>query len=637
MYMHLIRKRLKLSCFTLTVALIGAGLALAQVQFSEAPMLAERVAAGELPPVNERLPVNPLVVEPHERIGQYGGTLRTGMLGSIRLELFHLTGYDSLVRWTPDFSGEVIPNVAESFEVSEDGREFTFRLREGMRWSDGHPFTADDILFWYEHVVMNTALTPVPPIWLAPRGEPLAVEKLDDYTVVFRFASANGLFLKHLASHLGHVVTSHPRHYLEQFHAEFNQETLDWLVREAGFTEWAQLFLHKADRTVNHELPTLNAWRLVSPGGAVTQLTLERNPFYWKVDPKGNQLPYIDRVVFPVFETVETLLLQALAGNLDFQWLHVTTLDNKPVFFDNAERGDYRFFELIPAWSTATTIKLNLNHQDPVKREVFNNKDFRIGLSHAINRQEIVDLIHLGQSKPWQDAPREGSAFFDEAFAKQFIEYDPELANKYLDRVLPERDAQGFRLLPDGRRMTITFEIPVGALLQINTLEVVKDHWAAVGVELLIHTMETSLFTVRMNGNEWDATAHTGGGAMGANVLLDPRNFFPWSIHPSSFAPLWTHWYNRDPRGEEPPEEVKRQMSLYDQIMATTDPDQQKALMKELLEIAKEQFYVIGISLQPNLFGIARNNLHNIPDSMARTVFFRDPGPTNPEQWFFGD
>lgn len=627
----------KIALHLFFVPFLLMGHVVAQSSHAEAPMLNERVAAGELPPVEERLPNNPLLIEPHEHIGQYGGTWRTGLVGSGRGELFSHTGYDSIVRWTPDYSG-VIPNVAESFEANEDAREFTFTLREGMRWSDGEPFTADDILFWYEHVVMNTALTPVPPIWLVSGGEPVVVEKIDEYTVVFRFSSPSGFFIQHLASHQGHDVTSHPRHYLEQFHAAFNEDDLDELVRQEEFAEWTELFLNRADRTVNHELPTLNAWHLTSPGGAVTQLTLERNPYYWKVDPEGNQLPYIDRVVYSVFEDPETLLLQALSGQIDLQMAQVNTPANRPVFFDNAERGDYRFFELVPAWSTATSVMLNLNHQDPVKREIFNNKDFRIGLSHAIDRQEIIDLIYLGLSEPWQDAPREGSAFYNEEFATQYLEHDPDLANTYLDQAgYAERDAQGFRLGPDGERITITFEIPAIRRENIDTLEVIEQHWEAVGIETFIRTMDSSLFWVRMEGNEYDATAWTGGGARGANLFLDPKSFFPWRIQASHFAPLWTHWYNRDPRGEEPPDMVRQQMDLYDQMLATANPDQQDILMRELLEIAKDQFYVIGISLQPDSYGIAKNNLRNIPDSMARTVFFRDPGPTRPEQYFFGN
>ena len=178
-------------------ALVLAGVSWAQT-YQEAPQLAERVAAGDLPPVEERLPASPMEVPVLESIGTYGGDLDVALVGGGGLShLFRYHSYEPLVRWTPDWEG-VIPNVASSWEVNDEATAFTFGLREGMKWSDGEPFTADDIMFWYEDVLMNNELTPSVPTWLTSGDEPVVVTKVDDYTVTFTFAAPQGLFLPNL-------------------------------------------------------------------------------------------------------------------------------------------------------------------------------------------------------------------------------------------------------------------------------------------------------------------------------------------------------------------------------------------------------------------------------------------------------
>ena len=129
-------------------------------------MLADMVEAGTLPPVDERLPKNPLVVEPLEQVGKYSDVdhiCNTSPYVDSRL------GCDPFVCYARDAS-TIEPNLAEKWEVSDDGKEFTFYLREGVRWSDGEPFTADDIMFWYEDILLNTEMTPTFPKWLSPGG-----------------------------------------------------------------------------------------------------------------------------------------------------------------------------------------------------------------------------------------------------------------------------------------------------------------------------------------------------------------------------------------------------------------------------------------------------------------------------------
>lgn len=624
--------------------------AAAEVDLSakEAPGLAEMVAAGTLPPLEERIPTNPLVITPFESLGQYGGTWRSGLRGGQDTAwLTRILGYDYLVSWDPEWT-QVIPNLAESFEANADATEYTFKLREGTKWSDGVPFTADDIVFWYEATIADEEYVATHPVgtWMMGGGEPPVVEKVDDYTVKFTFAGPNGLFLQRLATPSGATVTRTPAHYCSQFHAAYTDD-LDAAIAEAQATDWVNLFELKCGEVpgtpynslwYNADLPTLYAWDITVPyDGNSTQVVAERNPYYWKVDTEGRQLPYIDRLVAEIGDDVQVLVLRAMNGEIDMQDRHIAALDNKAVFADNMESGDYKFFDTIPSSMNTNAIALNLTHKDPVKREIFQNKDFRIALSHAINRQEIIDVVYVGQGEPFQLAPRPTSPFYNERLAKQYTEYDPDLANEILDGIYPDKNAEGIRLGPDGNPIAFNVEVDATQLDRINVLELVSGYWAAVGIQANVVSEDRSLLYTRKNGNEHDAAVWGGDG--GLDVVLEPRWYFPFSDE-SWFAEAWVTWYN-NPSGvgalaapEEPPAETKRQMELYDQIKASGDPAEQEALMNEILEIAADQFYAIGISLNPPGYGIVKNNFHNVPSPHPNAWLYPQPGPLTPAQFW---
>jgi peptide/nickel transport system substrate-binding protein len=365
-----------------------------------------------------------------------------------------------------------------------------------------------------------------------------------------------------------------------------------------------------------------------------TQVTAVRNPYYWKVDPEGNQYPYIDNVQFFVGE-VETLVLRALNGDISFQDRHIASLANKAVFFDSQEAGGYHFFETIPSSMNTTVIALNLTHLDPVKREIFQNKEFRIGLSHAIDRQALIDLIYVGQGEPYQLAPRPTSPFYHEQLARQYTEYDVDLANQHLDAAgYTESDADGFRLGPDGNRISFTIDTTAALNSEAaDLLEQVIGYWADVGVEAQLNVIDRTLLYERKAANQQDSVIWGGDG--GLDVILEPRWYFPYS-NESNYAEAWQYWYNNpdDPRAEEPSAAAQRQMELYDEIKATADPDRQAELMNEILDIAAEEFYAIGINLTPPGYGIQKNNFFNVPASFPGAWLYPNPAPVNTFQFF---
>ncbi len=612
--------------------------------YGEAPTLAALVEAGELPPVEERLPVDPLVISPVERIGDYGGEWRSAMVGGLdHIWMIRLMAYENLVRFTPDWSG-VMANVAASFSANAEATEFIFELRENLRWSDGAPFTADDVMFWYDDVLMNEDLTPTVPTWLISGGEPLTVEKVDDYTVRFAFTTPNGLFLQNLASILGCAPTSYPRHYLEPFHINY-AEDIDALIAESGASDWVELFQSKGGVEPcfwtntsfwqTTEIPTMHAWRLTTTyGGGTGRVVAERNPYYFKVDPEGNQLPYIDRMIFDQLEDSETLLLQVLNGDIDMMARHFNSTANRPIVFDNREQGDYYTYGIIGEGANMTALAINLTHLDPVKREIFQNKDFRIGLSHAINRQEIIDIVYLGQGEPRQIAPNPDSPFYDEEFAYQYTEYSVDLANEYLDKAgYSERDDEGYRLGADGERISIIVE--AGDLFGRgwpDVLELIQGYWEAVGIDMGIRIIDRSLLVTRKINSEHDATIW--GASGGLDVFLTPIWYFPSDPVESAYAPLWTKWYFDPETGEEPPEIIQQQMRLFDQIKGTGDLELQSELMTELLAIARDQFYVIGINSITPGYGIAKNYFRNVPELSVGSWKFPWPAPIDTTLFF---
>lgn len=602
-------------------------------KYREAPMLSDLVDKGQLPPVSERLPAEPMVVKPSERIGQYGGVWRTTIMGAADNPWFFRTvNGERLLSWTPDWSG-VRENIVSEYEVLNEGRTYVLKLRRGIKWSDGKPVTSDDIMFWYEDVLLNADLLPVIPAWLRPGGEVVKVTKVDERTVRFDFAVPNGLFLKRLAagdpafSEISNGNMILPAHYLKKFHIKYNKDWVESETKRRGMQSWTELWKWAVTCWLNPELPTLNPWIVKVPLGEGTEVVFERNPFYWKIDPEGNQLPYLDRVVFEVHNDVNSMVVKALNGEIDMQDRHIATNVNKPVFAENMERGNYRFFEVRRAESNAAVIALNLTHKDPILRRIFQDKRFRIALSLGINRKQIIDAVYVGQSEPWQVAPLPETPYYNERLAKQYTEYDPEEASSILDEMgLSERDAKGVRLRPDGKPLIINIEFPAAGPAEgwPDICELVAQQWRQIGVGVNCRMEDRSLFYQRKEANEHDATIWVGdGGAYDA--ILMPRWYFPFDGE-SNFALPWATWFNSNGEaGEEPPEAAKRQMELYRRLEQTVDEDEQTRIFQEILDIAAEEFWVMGIAKFPPGYGIVRNDFHNVPEVMWGSAVFNNP------------
>lgn len=616
----------------LALGTISAGAA----DFNEAPTLAALSADGKLPPVAERLPASPLTVEPLEEIGKYGGTWRSALKGSFDVGWLRRTlAYDPLVAFSLEWNA-VVPNVAESFEANNDGTEFTFTLREGHKWSDGSPFTAHDIVFAFDYMTSEEYFDQVPA-----HIRTVSAEAIDDLTVKLTLPEPNGLFLQRMASVDGMQPLVYQREYCSQFHIDHNPDA-DKQAKDAGLTGWAEALYEACDLDnwgdVNR--PTLLAWQPTSPyDGLAPQITFERNPYYFKVDTAGNQLPYLDGLSMTQTSSTEDIVLKALNGEIDFMNRHIATLTNKPLFFDGQADGNYSLYETVESQMNTTTIQLNQNSENPVLNELFNQKDFRIALSHAIDRQEIIDVLFVGQGEPWQAAPRPESRWFHERLAKQYTEYDVAKADELLDGLgLAERDGDGFRLGPDGNRLTFRLDVTTDfAPYFPDVAELVKTYWAAVGVDLDVRTNERSFVYETIQANKHDVHFWTGDGGLG-DAILDPRYYLPVNIE-SLYALRWAKSFYEPsaPDAQEPPAAVKRQQELYGELQKSADPDVQDQLLTEILDIAADEFRVIGISLPPNGYGIASNDFGNVPNLQPQAWVYPTPGPMGVSQLYKKD
>lgn len=607
----------------------------------EAPDLAQRAKSGDLPQLTERLPAQPLVVTPTQSSGNYGGTWHSTMLGpSDSTWLDRAVGYEYLLRWKPDTVthsiDDIVPNVAESYESNAEKTQYTFHLRDGMKWSDGQPFNAGDIVFAVNNVYLNDKLFPATPLGLLSDGQPPKVKKVDDKTVTFTFVKPSPLFPLWLASKNSGInqIAGYPMHYLKQFHKDFNPD-VEKLSKKAKVSDWIELFSSKTDYWANHELPRLHAWLPTADLGSGTNFTLNRNPYYWKTDPSGRQLPYIDTMDIALITDIQTMTLRAEHGDIDMYDRLINTLEAKPVLASSRDTGQYGFFDLNTSTMNTCIISLNLTHKDPVKRKMFQNRDFRIGLSYALNRPEIIKTVYKGLGTPWQAAPRKGSKYYDEALGTQYTKFSLDLANQYLDKAGFRRQGNGPRIGPDGKPIAFTVEIATRdyGFDWPSTMELVTGYWKAVGIQLHVRSEDVDLLYTRKDANQHDAVVWLGD-VGGLDPHLDPRYLFP-NNHESNYAELWQVWYTSlGKEGERPPAAPRKQMSLYTQFTQEVDEQKQARLMGQIMSISRQQFYTIGVAQPTGRYGIEKNNFKSVLNGYLEGSNYPNPGPTNPEQYY---
>ncbi len=592
----------------------------------EAPMFAEQVAAGTLPPLEERLPANPLVVEPYESLGEYGGTWKIGVLSPRAAYMNARTVTESFAMWDRTGS-EPVPDVAESWDISEDGTTYTFYLREGMKWSDGEPFTSADVLFWFNDIIMNTEYTPAAPDWLKINGEVAEVSAPDDYTVVFKFASPYALFLPNLAFR-GTSMFDFPKHYISQFHPAYVDEAeLTAKVTDLGYETWNTAVLDLAF-TTNPDLPRISAW-VNTTANPETSAVFVRNPYYWKVDTAGRQLPYVDNMEVAIYQDREVMVLAAMNGEINYEAQVIAPTDF-PVLSENEERGGYTMYRY--PRPVPMVVFFNMDSSDPVFGPLIKDFRFREALSIGVDRNDINDSAFLGLGEINQAMPPAADPYALPELRTLYTEYDPEKANQLLDEMgLDQRDSEGFRLTADGQRVSFTMPVLGGQGVADRAYEILAEYWRDLGLEVAVNFMPSQNWVAMVRAGE-----HLVAGYLSATIqwVVDPIWFVP-TADTAYYAPLTGLYYaTNGEQGVEPEGKLLELQQLFDQMKAATDPAEQKRLGQEIVRINAENLFKVGYveGFQPVL---ADSNFHNIPHEYGLEdyrLYF--PRYMQPEQWW---
>src|SRR6188474_2362667 len=620
--------------------------------FKEAPQLAEQVKAGKLPPVAERVGQDPLVIKPLHEIGKYGGTWRGGFTGPADFWNGYrcCSGPDHLLFW--DYTGNTAtPNIAKGYEMQDGGRALVLHLRRGMKWSDGRPFTADDLVFWFEDIYRNKDLVPTPSAAMAINGKQGEVQKIDTYTVKFKFPDPYYLLPDVLAGStpLGGLAQQGlvgmggyaPAHYLKQFHPKYvGKDEMDKKVKDAKYDNWVRLFLFKNDWALNPDLPVLSPWKTVTPSNTPTW-TLERNPYSVFVDTAGNQLPYIDKVVLTLAENLEVINLRAIAGEYDFQARHLD-LGKLPVFLENQQKGGYKLHLDPGDYGGDMIIKFNLSYEaDPEIAKWMNTADFRRALSLGIDRDQINETFWLGTGTPSSVVPVDSNKYNPgPEYRKLWATLDVKKANEMLDKIgLAKKDAEGYRLRTDGKgRLRIEIMTLGGQFLQFTQIsEMIREQWKKIGIDLNVQEVERSLALKRTAANEQQLGAWNNDGS--EHLFTFPNHVFPFDIAAvATSGPLYGRWFQSGgTQGKEPPPRMRELMEKWKKAFGVPEKERIQ-LGKEVWKIAAEEVYIIGvIGMGPASMGVrvVKTNMGNIPSRQYNSPDGKTPTISRPVTFFW--
>jgi peptide/nickel transport system substrate-binding protein len=619
--------------------------------FSESPEFAALVSAGKLPEVAARIGQDPLVIKPVRDIGKYGGTLRRGFFGvgdSVNASRF-CAGPDNLLYWDFKFQ-KVVPNIARDFEMSADSKVLTLHLRRGMRWSDGTPFTADDILFWRTDMSLHKDIGR--STVLRPGGKDVTVRKLDDFTVEFVSPTSYPLLPALMAGYtdVGGLATNGanggggyaPKHYLSKFHPAYtSQAQVDKLAAEAGFTGWASMFKDRSSWHLNPDLPVLTPWVVSQPINK-PPWTFKANPYSIWVDTEGNQLPYIHTISMANAESTEVISLRAAAGEYDFQDRHLGVA-SLTVLIENQERGQYTVHRA-PMTELDFGVRLNLAYdKEKDLGDLIRNVDFRRALSLGIDREQINAGFFLDTSTPTATMAADDSKYFPgEEWRTKWATHDPEMANTLLDRIgLTAKDGDGYRLRPNGNgRIRLDYQ-SVKAFNDFPGIgEMIRGHWQEIGIDLNVQTVESNLLIERTLGNSLMLSGHQVGTD---DPFLRPDTLLPTvtNNYPGMIGIPYARWFaSGGTDGVEPPESMrllKDAMEMYRQGL-TAPEEERTRLGQELFKMHADQVWSIGVvGFGLGVYGIyvASKKLGNVPARISNTLHQKTPSDAFPMTFYY--
>jgi peptide/nickel transport system substrate-binding protein len=607
---------------------------------SEPDFLRPLIDAETLPDMAGRLPRVPRVVNMAalgRTPGKYGGVVRSIIGGQKDIRLMTICGYARLVGY--DEKLDIHADILESFEAVED-RIFTFKIREGHRWSDGSYLTAEDFRYCWDDVILDKELRRGGlPRDLLVGGKPPTFEVVNTHTIRYTWDGPNPDFLPALAAPQPLVIVM-PSAYMKQFHRKYQDEfRLSSLMKEYRVKKWTDLHIKmsRSYRPENPDLPTLDPWRNRTAPPA-EQFVFERNPYFHRVDENGLQLPYVDQVILNVSSS-EIISAKTGAGESDLQ-------------FNGIDFGDYAFLKdsekrypvKVSLWKRTQGSRVNLlpnlNCGDDVWRPLLRDVRVRRALSLAIDRSEINKAVFYGLASESADTVLPDSPLFRPEYKAAWSAHDPAQANALLDAAgLDKRDEDGLRLLPDGRTAQITVETAGESTLETDVLELITDHWLAVGISLFIKTSQRDVFRSRAMGGTIMMSMWSGLDNGVPTADMNPSELAPTADEQLQW-PVWGMYFLSKGMKGRPPDvpEAKALVELLGQWRQTGDMTARAGIWHKMLDIYTQQVFSIGIVNATHQPMLRSSHLRNVPD---KGLFGFQPtsylGVYMPDSFWYGE
>ncbi|MFZ1813194.1 MAG: ABC transporter substrate-binding protein [Rhizobiaceae bacterium] len=604
-----------------------------------------------LPPLAERLPEDALVVAPYDSIGKYGGTLDAlSNATEAGTSDFMSTRHVNLVRYSDDLQ-TIVPNVAKSWKWNDDYTELTFTLRKGHKWSDGQPFTAEDVKFWYDNLALDPKVFEKPKDYVLVGGERMQVEVVDAQTVMFKLPAPKPGLLAHFATHYGQGFQA--KHFLGQFHPAINADAdknaqalgfadgYDAIKAYYGNSDWmdtATPMLNSPDKVANLPLaaaPTLESHIVIKETTEGRHFVA--NPYFHMVDTAGNQLPYINEMDELFANDQQVRLLKLVNGEVDYKAQSLQLAD-APLLLENQEKGGYTI-QLKPKIAMHA-ISFNVTSEDAEKRAVFGDLRFRQAMSVALNREEINNVAYFGEGTIQQYTGFSPVPEYIDPKWKTFAtEFDPESAKKLLDEVgVVDKDGDGNRDLPSGAPLVLNLQFATQGIAG-QVVELIGQHWANVGIKTTVKEVTPDEYRSAQSSNQLDVGLWEKGQPLGIilgnNELWVPpfENYF---AHRSGM--LWAEWVDsKGEKGVEPPAYVKKLIEDINKFQSTpSGTDEFKALAASLVDNMTGSLLFIGTALTPDPI-YHRNALKNFPEFKTASYEYYRTYPYRPAQWYLDE
>jgi peptide/nickel transport system substrate-binding protein len=600
----------------LLAAVIGRAEKADAQTYIETPVLEARVAAGDLPPIAERLPTVPRVIamDGKKRVaGRHGGRWRMLIHRSKDVKMFSVYGYTRLVTYNEAL--DLVPDILADM-IAEDERVYTLKLREGHKWSDGHPFTSEDFRYYWEDVANNEELSPSgPPRSLRVRNELPVVEIIDETTVRYSWSQPNPTFIPSLAG-AAPLFIYRPAHYLKQFHARYKEKKKKLsALSERRLRNWAAEHNNKDNQYKfdNPDLPTLQPWINTTKPPATRFVGL-RNPYFHRVDPNGRQLPYLDEITMTVADS-KLIPAKVGSGEVDLQARSLNFSD-----YTFLKEGEERHNYTVRLWRTAGGARLalypNLNVKDEGWRGLFRDVRFRRALSMAINRHEINQAMYYGLGIEGNNTVLPDSPLFEPRYRDEWARYDVDAAKRLLDQIgLTDFDDDEFRLFPDGRRLEIIVETAGEDTEQSDVLELVRDAWAEIGIKVYTKPSQREVFRNRIYAGESQMSIWAGYENAMPTANMSPGEFAPTRQTGLQWSKWGQHYETSGMAGEAPELPAARQLlELHEEWFRVGKGPERERIWHEILNLHADNVFTIGLIsgvLQPV---VVVDNLRNVPE-----------------------